>query len=138
MTDEWLAGFFDGEGCISGQCYFSPGKYIKQPKVCIQVSITQKDTSILYEIVKYCGGTVQLKGDKSRASHIRWTGRKDMGEFLRRIAPYSVCKKDQILLALKFIDTLREENLGCEPLSDVIHKERKEIYDGLRLLKKVG
>ena len=35
MNDEWLAGFFDGEGCISGTMRFVAGKYIKHPRFTI-------------------------------------------------------------------------------------------------------
>jgi len=136
MTDEWLAGFFDGEGCISGRLYFCPTKYVHHPRVYIQISITQKDRKILEMIqVKY-GGTITDK--KRGCSHIRWLGKQDMKRILQTISPYSVCKRDQILIALRFIETIRDENLGSCGLSEEIHAERKEIYDGLRLLKKVN
>lgn len=135
MTDEWLAGFFDGEGCISGRTYFCPTKYVKHPRVHIQISITQKDRTILEAIQKKYGGRIY---DKQRGcSHIRWLGKDEMKSFLQKISPYVLCKKEQVILALKFIETIREENLGCKRLSEEIHAERQEIYDNLKLLKVV-
>jgi hypothetical protein len=133
MTDEWLAGFFDGEGCISGQCQFVAGKYIKEPRVNIQISITQKDRKILETIQEVYGGTVYDK--KKGCSAIRWTGKSDMTRILRILAPHSICKREQILLALRFCETLRDKCIGSVPLDNTVHSERKEIFEGLKLLK---
>jgi hypothetical protein len=138
MTDEWLAGFFDGEGCISGQLQFVPTKYIKHPRISLQVSITQKDRGILEQIKKKYGGVIYAKKSGHPCWHLRWLGKKEMGRILHILAPYVICKKEQVLLALKFVDTLRDENLGCEPLPNYIHSERRGIYDDLRQLKVVN
>lgn len=136
MTDEWLAGFFDGEGCISGRSYFCPTKYVNKPRVHLQISITQKDRKILEEIQKNYGGTIY---DKTKAcSHIRWLGKNEMKTFLQTIAPFVICKKEQVLLALKFVETIREENLGSKGLSESVHAEREEIYQKLRVCKVVN
>ena len=135
MTDEWLAGFFDGEGCISGRSYFSPTKYIQHPRVYIQISLTQKDLGILKQVQAKYGGIIYEKKSGKSCYHLRWLGKKEMERILRILAPYCVCKRDQIILALKFIETIREENLGSTSLSDEIHNKRKEIYTQLRVCK---
>lgn len=136
MTDEWFAGFFDGEGCISGRSYFQKGKYIKHPRVHIQISLTQKDRGVLEQIQKQYGGTVY---DKHKGcSHLRWLGKEDMKRILLIVAAHGICKKEQALQGLRFIETLRDENLGCVPLSAAVHHERREIYDNLRSLKVVN
>jgi len=139
MNDQWLAGFFDGEGCITSKSYYSYGKYIKQPRVVIQITITQKDRTVLDEIQKVYGGAVDTKHDKKRFCHSwRVTGKENMKRFLTAIYPYSIVKKEQILLALQFIETIREDNLGCVALDDSVHLERGLIHNKLKLLKKAG
>jgi LAGLIDADG endonuclease len=135
MTDEWLAGFFDGEGCISGSLSFQSGKYIKNPRVTIQITITQKDKIILESIQKQYGGSIHEKKSGHPCWHLKWVGKENMSKILRTLSPYVICKRDQVLLALKFVETLRDDNLGCEPLPNYIHAERKEIYDKLRICK---
>lgn len=135
MTDEWLAGFFDGEGCISGAMVFTATKYIKNPRVHLQITITQKDRGILEKIQEKYGGSIRQHTKGSKCWSIRWIGKTEMKNILCILAPYCICKKEQVLLALRFVDTLREENLGSKPLPANIHNERKEIFDGLRLCK---
>jgi len=138
MTDEWLAGFFDGEGCISGQSSFLATKYIKKPRVQIQISITQKDRIILEQIQNIYGGVICSKESDVKCWVLKWVGKQAMTNILRILAPHCICKREQILLGLRFCETLREENLGCIPLSDSIHSERKEIFNGLRSLEIVN
>jgi LAGLIDADG endonuclease. len=135
MTDEWLAGFFDGEGCVSGFSYFHPTKYIKHPRVNLQITITQKDKGVLKQIQSNYGGSIYEKSSGHHCWNIKWTGKQEMGRILRIIAPYVICKKEQVLLALKFIETLRDENLGSKGLPEEVHIKRKEIYDQLRVCK---
>ncbi len=134
LNKAWLAGFFDGEGCISSQLQWKPSKYIKHPRIYIQVSISQKDRSILDQIQKEYGGIVRVCVNAHKLTIV---GKDRMKHLLSDIAPYSICKRPQILFALEFLDTLREENLGCKPLSEEIHLKRENIHNELKLLKKV-
>jgi hypothetical protein len=133
MNDIWLAGFFDGEGCITSSSVYQKGKYEIFPRVYIQISITQKDRNILEKIQNEYGGTIHK--DNKNCFHLRITGKKNMKNILLSIYPYSICKKEQIELALEFIETMREENLGCKALSNSIHEDRERIHSGLKLLK---
>lgn len=138
MNDAWLAGFFDGEGCITTQSVKIKGKYDNFPRVNMQIIITQKDRTVLDEIQKEFGGKVYSKGDGSKCSNLKIVGKQKMKTFLLSIYPYSKCKKEQIELALKFIETIREENLGCVAMPRVVHDLRDNIHWELRRLKNAG
>ncbi len=141
LSDSYIAGFFDGEGCITSQLVWKTGKYEKHPRVNVQVTITQKDRKILEGIQKKFGGTIQYKfggpkyAKRNPCYHLRITGKETMGNFLRTIQPYSIVKREQIDLALEFIEGLRDENLGCVALPKAVHDTRERIHNQLRVLK---
>ena len=89
-------------------------------------------------IQRQYGGTICNKSDKSKAWALKWVGKENIRNILNVLAPHVILKKEQVLLGLKFIETIRDENLGCRPLPEDIHSERKEIYDNLRTLKIVN
>jgi len=136
ISREWLAGFFDGEGCITGSAYNTKSKYVKHPWISIQVSICQKDRKILELIQKEYGGN--LYPHKNGTYVLKWTDKAGMMVILNALAPYSFCKKDQILLAIRFVETKREENLGCEALPDSVQILRKELHEKIRSLKVIN
>jgi len=135
LSDSYIAGFFDGEGCITSQLTYITGKYEKYPRVNVQISITQKDRKILEWIQERFLGTIHVHDRDNLCYHLRITGKINMGRFLRAIQPYSVVKKEQIELALELIDTLRDENLGCLALPKAVHLMRAEVHDQLKALK---
>jgi hypothetical protein len=133
LSLEYIAGFFDGEGCITSQLQYITGKYEKYPRVSVQITITQKSTIVLNEIQKMYGGTVRLKG--SGCSVLNITGKDKMHKFLTDITPYLVEKKEQAEIALEFVNSIRTENLGCVALDKDIHEKRELIHRRLKLLK---
>jgi len=59
-------------------------------------------------------------------------------EFLRKIAPYSVVKKTQIELALKypmFDSTGRKYGNTANPMPDDVWQQRLDIRDGLKAIR---
>lgn len=125
ITDTYIAGFFDGEGCVYMQAYYKKGKYEIHPRCTMQISITQKNVIVLQEIQKIYGGTIS---DKGNCMVLRFTGKDKMYKFLSAISPYVIEKKKDVMLALQFIETMRSENLGCKALSNSIHAQRYRIY----------
>ncbi len=125
ITDSYIAGFFDGEGCVYMQAYYKKGKYEKQPRCTMQISITQKNRTVLDTIQEIYGGTIS---DKGHCMVLRFTGKNTMYKFLSAIYPFVIEKKKDVELALEFVDTMRSDNLGCVALSDNIHAKRYRIY----------
>lgn len=90
LSNEYIAGFFDGEGCIhltpNGQC---------------RIYVTQKNPEILYLIQAQFGGGVNRNGD---CYHLQLTKKELMLTFLRAIQPYSVVKRGKVEIAIQFVE----------------------------------
>jgi len=130
MDLRWLAGFFDGEGCVYLQC-----DKRKRAVYGLQIMLTQNDESILREVQLEFGGTVYLhKGQ--RCYRWRITSAPALS-FLNAIQPYVRIKKEQVDLAIEFIGTLRKENLGSIPVDGLISGRRFQIHNRLKELKHI-
>lgn len=79
-----------------------------------------------------------IREDNKKCHHLRIVGKQNMKRILSDIYPYSIAKKEQIKLALTFIETIREDNLGCKSLSNEVHQLREDIHNNLKLLKQVA
>lgn len=99
MTDEYFAGFFDGEGCI----HISSNREGRHHTLVLQVS--QVDRRPLTALVDRFGGTVcplrpVLDG---RHAIFQWTVRSKAAEAaLEALLPFLVVKKEQAELALEY------------------------------------
>lgn len=134
----YIAGLFDGEGCISSSCQWIKGKYEKYPRISIQITITNQDRGCLDFVCEEFGGVVRLK-EKKLNNCFAWVliGKRPMQAFLRAVSPYLIVKLEQAKLALEFIGTLRGDNLGCVPLSKKVHDKRLAIHRELKRLKRI-
>jgi len=135
LSDEYVAGLFDGEGCVYCQRQWIKGKYEKYPRVHIQVSVTNQNLEVLRLLEEWFGGGTTRKAKKSDCFHWRVTGKSDLLKFLKTVRPYLVIKRFEVEQAIKFSETLREENLGCTPLTKEEHKVREEVYNALKKRK---
>ncbi len=138
ISKKYIAGFFDGEGCISTIESFLVTKYVKYPRVQLQISVTNTCEGILQEISEIYGGLVRPQNTlPNRTQCYSWTltGKQQMRKFLEDILQYLYIKRNEALLALEFIETLREENLGSVGLDAGIHTLRHEIHLKLRKRK---
>ena len=101
LTAEYLAGFFDGEGCISGSTCNGNSN--------LSITITQRKSEILYMIDKRFPtkrGVFPKGGTKRPCFRLAW-GLNEAKPLLEYIKDYVIIKKSQVELALKFI--------GCSP-----------------------
>lgn len=109
MTKEelsvWSAGFFDGEG------YIGIFKYLPVCRVSYSYNVRAAVSNINYEslllLQSLYGGKVYYMGKNSERGryYCRWAieGRPKVTFFLDNIEPYSIVKREQILLAREFI-----------------------------------
>lgn len=104
----YVAGFFDGEGCIViSYSEASPKRSYR--KMSLMVSVAQKNPEVLYLIRGMFGGQIQI--NKRTGCHsLRWSPRAG-GIFLKEIYPYLVVKKKQAELALQYRALVAT---GCE------------------------
>jgi|SRR5215469_687755 len=102
LTPSWIAGFFDGEGCVSSKIEHE-GRIQN-----IRVSITQKDPTILGLLsLKFPGGHFSVKnreianGKATTKTHeLLYCGNK-CRDFLEYIKDYSIVKRELILLGIE-------------------------------------
>jgi len=113
ITDEYVAGFFDGEGCIQLTVGDRIGVKGKTYLRCqLYISITQLDPTVLYAIKDVYGGNVykrKARATKSSKMHNRsdWVATsKVAADFLEDIRPYMICKAEEADIALKFASTM--------------------------------
>lgn len=114
----YLAGLFDGEGCISLSMRSDTGNH----RLC--VNYAQKDPTILIYIRMAYGGEID------GACHLRWVG-ISAKPILEMLLPYLVIKKKQALAALRFIETIGIKDRD-NSTPDHIYKIRQEIHTILK------
>ena len=118
MDSSYIAGFFDGEGCI---CLAKPNKTSRSYH--LSVSITQNNREILVEIQKLFGGGVY----PHKVNCYSWqaTKKEEAYNFLSSILPYLYLKKKEAEIGLVFLK-----------LNHNWHKEERELCrKALHLLK---
>lgn len=143
ITDDYIAGFFDGEGTI--QIYM--GKRVIKGKMYMRcqlsVAITQLDPKPLYLIMERYGGNVyqrKSRATKSGKMHNRfdWVATSLVAtEFLEAITPWLIVKQEEALIALEFSETLAtnldDTRNGIPP--ETLEK-RWELHDEIREVRK--
>lgn len=119
----YVAGFFDGEGCIQIPCN-ERGNYTLRINVC------QKSEAVLQYIRSRLGGEISNgKGVKI----LYWHGSNAV-PVLEQILPWLVVKKSQAELAIEFGHTIVTRGT---PVGPVVNARRAEIADEVQRLKKV-
>lgn len=101
MTDEYIAGFFDGEGnvCI--------GKDLSH--IC--VSMSQTSPNVLMLIQQRYGGKVTETTKKNKLLHwkrawdLRFCNSVEVKRFLEAIQPYVYVKRGDVEIGLEFLTT---------------------------------
>lgn len=98
VTPEWVAGFFDGEGTVDIRLRRTHGgKYIRFE---LRAQIVQRDPMPLLMIAEVFGGSIQKAKGHSCSMWVA-TG-PTAAKFLETISQHTICKTDQIAVALRF------------------------------------
>ena len=118
MEISYIAGFFDGEGCIHITKSQSSGGYN------LRVSISQRKKEPLIEIQKIFGGKIYGNGKRAYA----WeAGRKEIAySFLIAVLPFLFLKKKQAQVGLMFLEYKHTWHTGERELCRKILKILKE------------
>ncbi len=124
----WAAGFFDGEGCITGGKN-SDGHYN------LTLSIAQKVEEPLLVYVELFGYPLVVQRRNTKEEHFQFRcGGQRMLPVLVALEPYLTFKRPQALLAIEFLqltDGTRGMLVGPE-----VRRRRQEIYEELKALKR--
>jgi hypothetical protein len=131
LDRRWLAGFFDGEGCV----YLQSMKRVNRqlPRYSLSVFLTQNDKAILEEVQREFGGKVTQHSGR-RCYRWRVVSRNVL-DFLYAVYPHSILKRDQINLAIEFACSIRTTNIGNVSMGEETNKRRAFIHNRLKELK---
>jgi hypothetical protein len=134
LTPQWLAGFFDGEGCITVTM-----SGVTNPRV--MVSITQQDYNILYAIwEKFCttrtGCLYKPTRKKSRGNEqdcwlLHFTGKSCL-PILRTIEPYVILKRKLVIWGIEMAQLTQERGKGGSTLPQENRARRMELMHLVR------
>lgn len=141
----YLAGFFDGDGCVSIIKYFSDRT--PTPIYSLTVVISQSNLEFIEEIKSLCGGgsiSINKNLPESRPIEYKiphYTLRMSSvpaEKFLREIYPYTKSRKKQIEIALKFRETFKNIKMINNRVPAEIIENREHYRQLLRKTKTKG
>ena len=140
LSDQYVAGLFDGEGCMFIHKVWLKGKYEKYSRIRMRIFITNTNLYIIKLLTEWLGGggydeKGSLKAGWKACYDWRLTGKKDMTNFLNRIKNYVVIKKEEVRLGLQFCETIGD-SVSPPPLDKNQRGLREVTYQRLRLLQK--
>ena len=122
ISDQYIAGFFDGEGCVT---------WVRsRPEYrTMSVTIVQKKPEILYLIQKKYGGKIYFKKDKSHCAYWRICRVIDIRNFLSKIKPYCVVKLPDVIIALEYVNNQIPCSMRFRGLSKEETEKRQSLYN---------
>jgi hypothetical protein len=102
VSAQYLAGFFDGEGCITMRHRTS--REGRPQHIQIEANITNTNRDVLALIQSDYGGSLHTHQNKHRAIHrLRWTSKDAIYALLKKVFPYLVIKRSNAELMLEYI-----------------------------------
>lgn len=138
MTEDqllpYLAGFFDGEGCIS-LTYVKKDSYHK-----LVIAVAQNERAVLELFQARFGGTIyELKWKKAKRVFYNWmpTGRDRQKAVLTALAPFLIHKKREAEIGLAFIATAvrSRHDLDAEE-KQLWFRRRGEMWEEMKDIKR--
>lgn len=132
VTPQWLAGFFDGEGCVS--VYTLANANVPSFKV----NLTQANLRVLTVIAshfKHCSGPSlkRHKRHKSDVYELTWTSRGCL-EILEYIKDFVVIKRKQVELGIEMAKLFQDIHNAPRYLSRENVERRRAIEQEMRRL----
>lgn len=136
VSIEYIAGFLDGEGYI--QINKARDKSHRGPRYFMHVSMCNVNRDVLDEIQKVTGGTVRYYNNHFKRSngcgyHYRLNMGQRLGyDFLKKVLPYLIVKREQAEIAIRFKESLRVHG-GGTPRSDKELEFQDKCYNDLKV-----
>lgn len=133
----WVSGILDGEG----SCYIRRQQSKKNPIHSLEVEICLTDYYTVKHIHQLIGfGSFRPVRKKThnpnhrQAWRISWSSR-EAEQLLNLLKPYLITKRDEVELALKFLET-KNNRVGRKGLSAELVRVREKMYQQMKELKK--
>jgi intein/homing endonuclease len=139
----WIAGFFDGEGCVIVELSNMLG-CIRGKRTSLHATLTQTSTECLELVKERFGGNVKVSDVRKEntrrwAVQYTWVVRNENAlKFFEAILPYAVVKKSQIELALQyplFNEHGKKFGRVDNPIPDNVWEKRLQIRTGLQEIR---
>lgn len=108
IANQYLAGFFDGEGCITFQKFFSK-KYQRKYVTAINIEICQKEPAVLFLYRNRFGGFIWTRKNRT-LSQWQLNGARKIEIFLNAVKPYLIIKRIEAELALELLEKISIPN----------------------------
>lgn len=145
MDDRYVAGLFDGEGYVRIAKWEKPNSRHVRYQVFLGIGMTHRP--IIEALHKEYGGSLNqnrhdLRSKKHRIQFTWTISSRGAVEFLNRVLPFLVVKKDEADIALKLqehIDANPYKSVGPVALRDNHEKiiaHREKLYLAITALKK--
>jgi LAGLIDADG-like domain len=95
LTPQWVAGFFDGEGCVTSS-------KDRQGHATLHVCVAQSEPKILVLLQGLLGGSFSINTTRgSRGYKLYWNGRNSLS-ILEYIKDHVICKRRQVEAGIEF------------------------------------
>jgi hypothetical protein len=125
-SNQWAAGFFDGEGCIQ----IEPRKSGYGTSYYLNIQVTQNDRRPLDEMQNRWGGNVTSASRQARDRCFRWRlSSGPAAAFLTAILPHLLVKRERALLALEMRELMGSKGI---PATDDQRAARSSAYERFR------
>ena len=119
----WMAGFFDGEGCV----------HQKNGRLAIEANVAQKHHYILEVFQKHFGGGIY---EISPVGCYQWMAPKENSvRFLKAVLPYLTIKLDEAVIALTLAARPNFQGNGSRGVPPEEIEIRRRLQDALQSYK---
>lgn len=152
VTPQYLAGFFDGEGCIS---IYTCRRANSRVRIKIRLFVTNTHLPTLVAIRAAFGGKLgpHVRGERSRDKRLKlaagqpvpwrqtweiiWDNQEQIISLLHTMRPHMLTKAAQVDLVLsEYLPTMKGQK-GAYHLSDVEYDKRWEVKRAMELIRKI-
>lgn len=112
----YLAGLFDGEGCVTISRHEPNGKTTsKNVRYVMHVAVAMQGLPLLEKFHKAFGGSIYF--NRQRKVHVWNVTSNTARYFLTKIKNFSILKRPQIEIALDYLDSISSYSGGCQQIS---------------------
>jgi len=121
--DDWLylAGLFDGEGCIFG--YVSRNRYHR-----LRTTVCNTNAKVIEWILSVFGGRITHANGRNKPQHIWYMDSlNDVKGFLHKILPYLKVKRLQAETGIRYLDCI--ENNGDWNSAYLLYLELRRLKE---------
>lgn len=142
MELAYIAGLFDGEGCVRicrRDRYGEPGNKRKRCEMYyLQVHIVNSDPRLVYPLKERFGGSVHMsehKNPRQRPTFSWIVSTQLAAEFLKAVRPWLISKADQADIALAFQDAKKRHGKPKAGIDPSYRERERRQYAEISALK---